>query len=248
MMMIMNFYSSDEELVIREFFDQTVPTFPFKVYAPPFYTVNAENVMRIKALCCHLIDPYSYDGRIPREVDWFLSNLAIAEQTVLCPFEHEIMQSQGYISLMYIYDSSRCNFENTVALYTRQYMTIKGYIDNPEAEDYFCIFPVINTPRSVTQNQHEVTNLAYRHMELIKNADLHKVVTVAHNGKYLVFSLSEILSLSYFGFEINPPPEDPNKKRSVSHMDYDEYMNAVETLGLERIELPAFVFEAPTKC
>ncbi|MFD1132367.1 hypothetical protein ACFQ3G_03190, partial [Psychrobacter sanguinis] len=35
---------------------------------------------------------------------------------------------------------------------------------------------------------------------------------------------------------------------SVAYMDYDEYMNAVECWGMEKIILPAFVFEAPTKC
>lgn len=244
-MIMMNKYSYDDKLVIREFFEQTVPTFPFRVYAPPFYKVDTDNIIDIKTLCRHIVDPYSYGGQIHPELDRFLTNLANTKPGSLCTFEQEIMQSQGYISLMYIYDASRSNLENTIMGYTRQYLDIKGYLDNPEGIVYSTILPVMISPPTVIRNQPELTNCAHRFIETIKNADLHKVVIVAANSYHLIFSLSEILALSYFGFDINPPPQE---KRSVSYMDYDEYMNAVECWGMEKIILPAFVFEAPTKC
>lgn len=244
-MIMMNKYSYDDKLVIREFFEQTVPTFPFKVYAPPFYKVDTDNIIDIKALCRHIVDPYSYEGQIHPELDRFLTNLAHTKLGSLCTFEQEIMQSQGYISLMYIYDASRATFDNTVGLYTVRYLDIKGYLKDPEADEYSDIVPVIITPPTVSRSKPELTNCAYRFIETIKYADLHKVIVVASDGENLIFSLSEILALSYFGFDINPPPQE---KRSVSYMDYDEYMNAVECWGMEKIILPAFVFEAPTKC
>ena len=36
----MNDYSYDEKLEISDFFDDTVPTFPFTVHAPPFYSIG----------------------------------------------------------------------------------------------------------------------------------------------------------------------------------------------------------------
>lgn len=243
----MNDYSYDEKLEISDFFDDTVPTFPFTVHAPPFYRVDADNLMSIKTLCKHLVDPYSYEGEISPELDRFLTNLATTKPSSYCAFEHDVMQSQGYISLMYIYDASRASLEDTLVQYTTQYLLINGYLDKPADIEHFCILPVMITPPSMAQYERVITNCSYRFIETIKHAYLHKVAVVI-DDKQLIFSLSEILALSYFGYEINPPPDDPSRKRSTSYMDVDEFLNAVEVWGLERLILPPFVFEAPTKC
>ncbi|WP_338412731.1 hypothetical protein MN210_18225 [Psychrobacter raelei] len=238
-------YEYDEKLVIEDFFNNTLPKFPFEVLASPYHQIDKHNLSKIKDLCRHIIDPYSYAGEIPAAVDRFLNNLATNWPPYFSTFEYTITQSQGYIALMYVYDVSCANFESTIVLYTRQYLSLKGYMDNPEGDDFFCILPVIITPPSVINNEDESLNRSYRFIELIKNANLHKVVIVALNGAHLVLGLSEILTVSYQGFEINPPPNDPSRRRSLSHMEPEEYMNAIECWGLDRVILPPAIFEVP---
>ncbi|PNK59493.1 hypothetical protein [Psychrobacter sp. FDAARGOS_221] len=245
----MNIYSDEEQQAIRDFFENTIPTFPFRIRAKPVAKVSVATIRNLIALCKDV------DYFVPKAVFYFLRNLCADnfEQSANC-FELEIMQTQGFMSMLYMYEAFHNRLEDTLTSYTWEYLRLKNEdnISHDEpAVDYMTVVPVVVIPPMLKQYDFDydiaINKKWYVAIKQIEYADLHHVVVVTRDGDSSIISLSQLLGYDYKDFDADPYP-DFDAQMDLSDVDPKVALDLIKTCGLQGFILPPDVYESNTKC
>ena len=239
----MNEYSEHTKKELRELFYEHMPKFPFPVTIKPLSTLGVANRRQILKICQNIRQDLFLltDKSLIRNLseDYYHENL--------CPFEQEIVNSEGFNTLLFMMDINIKLFEHTIKMYTCEYLRQEEIITNSNADSFgeIVFLPHITTRDETSFHSYKNYGKYTSEADFILNSHQHKIVVLRQHRNHLTIPLPKLMTYDFKDYDVREAfRPDPGAFKVRLTEDFKDASLLIQMLGLQNVILPPYVYEA----